>query len=290
MSTHTVAMSDSRPVTANPTGFFRRLLGCACFVLGIAGFFAIIQRFQVNLSRDQMTIFAILAVGLAAGAASRSNFYEWSGWMRFFVTLVILPLGMFALGFFTNWQIGFGPLEPWLVGNMDKEQILHIGGGLIISLITLAAWRKPRLKVQQEAPIIAHRSLNNHRAPTPVQPVRQVRFLKGNHSKSVHGGQKTSWFPKFKGFPKLGWSKKPQSNTLMLPMSRKRARPDFQRLLKHKPKVNLALVELHRCPYCLEEVSLSDPRGVKKCEVCGAVHHADCWGVTGECQVPHLNT
>jgi hypothetical protein len=40
----------------------------------------------------------------------------------------------------------------------------------------------------------------------------------------------------------------------------------------------------------LEDVKLSDPRGVKRCEVCGAVHHADCWDVTGECQVPHLNT
>jgi hypothetical protein len=45
-----------------------------------------------------------------------------------------------------------------------------------------------------------------------------------------------------------------------------------------------------RCPYCFDIVKRSDPRGVKKCPVCGAPHHADCWAVTGKCQVPHLNT
>jgi len=45
-----------------------------------------------------------------------------------------------------------------------------------------------------------------------------------------------------------------------------------------------------RCPYCLDVVKKNDPRGIKKCEVCGTPHHADCWAITGKCQVPHLNT
>ncbi len=45
-----------------------------------------------------------------------------------------------------------------------------------------------------------------------------------------------------------------------------------------------------RCPYCLDVVKREDPRGVKVCEVCGTPHHADCWAITGKCQVPHLNT
>ena len=43
----------------------------------------------------------------------------------------------------------------------------------------------------------------------------------------------------------------------------------------------------HRCPYCLEPVEKSDPRGVKVCSICHTRHHADCWAVTGMCQVPH---
>jgi hypothetical protein len=44
------------------------------------------------------------------------------------------------------------------------------------------------------------------------------------------------------------------------------------------------------CPYCLEEVKPNDPRGVVVCEICGTPHHADCWAITGKCEVPHLQT
>ena len=293
MSTHTAAMSDTRSAPVNSSGFFRRLIGCVLFVLVIAGSFALFQRYQENLSRDQMTILTILAVGMATGAAIRSSFYKWSGWVLFFVALMLLPVGMLALGFFTNWQIGLGPIEPWLNGDVDVEQLLHLGGGMIVSAITLAAWRKPKPKVQQEAPVSHHDvdRRESERTPSSVQPVKHVRFLRGNPSKPAKIAQGLSWLPKIKGFPKFHWGKKKAVNDkLVVSVDRKRTRLGFQRMFKRKPNVNLALVENHRCPYCLEDVKLSDPRGIKKCEVCGAVHHADCWDVTGECQVPHLNT
>lgn len=43
----------------------------------------------------------------------------------------------------------------------------------------------------------------------------------------------------------------------------------------------------HRCPFCLEIVEKNDPRGVRICKICHTYHHADCWDVTGTCQVPH---
>lgn len=45
-----------------------------------------------------------------------------------------------------------------------------------------------------------------------------------------------------------------------------------------------------RCPYCFDIVKRSDPRGVHMCPTCGTPHHADCWAITGKCQMPHLNT
>lgn len=63
-----------------------------------------------------------------------------------------------------------------------------------------------------------------------------------------------------------------------------------------QPRVNenggprIVRVVEDRCPYCLDVVKRNDPRGVKVCEVCGTPHHADCWAITGKCQVPHLNT
>jgi hypothetical protein len=43
----------------------------------------------------------------------------------------------------------------------------------------------------------------------------------------------------------------------------------------------------HTCPYCLDPVEPNDPRGVKVCPICKTHHHADCWGITGACQIPH---
>lgn len=45
-----------------------------------------------------------------------------------------------------------------------------------------------------------------------------------------------------------------------------------------------------RCPYCFDIVKRSDPRGVHVCPSCNTPHHADCWAITGKCQMPHLNT
>lgn len=46
----------------------------------------------------------------------------------------------------------------------------------------------------------------------------------------------------------------------------------------------------HRCPYCLEIVEHHDRRGVTTCPDCKTRHHADCWAVTGMCQVPHQHS
>jgi hypothetical protein len=51
--------------------------------------------------------------------------------------------------------------------------------------------------------------------------------------------------------------------------------------------VRLLGEEEHRCPFCLELVEPGDGRGMVECQVCHTQHHADCWAITGACQVPH---
>lgn len=51
--------------------------------------------------------------------------------------------------------------------------------------------------------------------------------------------------------------------------------------------ITLSAQERHVCPYCLEPVTKRDARGVKICKICKTWHHADCWEITGVCQVPH---
>jgi hypothetical protein len=54
-----------------------------------------------------------------------------------------------------------------------------------------------------------------------------------------------------------------------------------------KPEIKFVGKEEHICPYCLDPVEDHDPRGVKICPICKTRHHADCWGITGACQIPH---
>jgi ribosomal protein L37AE/L43A len=57
--------------------------------------------------------------------------------------------------------------------------------------------------------------------------------------------------------------------------------------IRRKP-IRLVGREEHRCPYCLDKVSMRDPAGVIVCPICHTAHHKQCWNVTGTCQVPHI--
>jgi hypothetical protein len=62
-----------------------------------------------------------------------------------------------------------------------------------------------------------------------------------------------------------------------------------RRGFRKRARIRMAAQVEHRCPYCLEIVEPRDPRGAVECSTCHAFHHADCWAVTGTCQVPHHN-
>lgn len=61
------------------------------------------------------------------------------------------------------------------------------------------------------------------------------------------------------------------------------------RRLRKRARLRIAAQVEHRCPFCLEIVEPRDPRGAVECSICHSFHHADCWAVTGTCQVPHHN-
>lgn len=288
MSLHTAAMSNSNASThRHTTGFLRRLTVCVLFVLGIAGFMALVNVYQVNLSPFLMLVFSNLAVGLAAGATPRACFYGWSAWLRFVAMLISLPLGMFALGFFTNWQMGIGPLDPWLNGELDPEQLTQLGGAFLVATLALMAWGKPAVKLDQAGP--EHRRSLGERQTDAVHS-GQPRSLHAHVSKNLNPKPKTNPFLKFMKAPSPRPQAKSRGKKLVLPHTTGHTRSGLKQLFRRKPNVQVSLYAEHRCPFCLEVVKHNDPRGVKSCEVCKTLHHADCWEVTGTCQVPHLNT
>jgi hypothetical protein len=181
--------------------------------------------------------------------------------------------------------MGIGPLDPWIKKEVDTDQLIQLGGALLVAMISLDAWWKPRPKVEDLPEVQA---ASNRREKTPAAASMQSVQPRSSQSRSQ---SKRNWRPKF-----LKANKSRRAGTisaadkLIIPHTAPQATSRRKRLSSRKPKLQISVFEEHRCPFCLDVVKRNDPRGIKECEVCHSLHHADCWNITGMCQVPHLNS
>jgi hypothetical protein len=292
MSTQTATMSDPYSSSANPIGFLWKLVVLLAFVAGIVTFMALLDFYQTNLPGILMSVFAVASIGLAAGIGSRTVFYEYSGWVRTLVALVLLPPGLFAVGYFTNWRIGIGPLEPWLEGVIDWYQLAQLAGGFFVTLLALTAWLRSAARSTEIIP--RTRRSESRRAPQlPRFKLPQIKPMRLHLPESwtrprISARLRTRTNHHHRS--KAAVRNRPDVDKLVVARPEKPVRPKRRKGYRRKPELQFSVYEEHRCPYCLDVVKRNDPRGVKECEVCHSLHHADCWNITGMCQVPHLNT
>jgi hypothetical protein len=190
------------------------------------------------------------AMGLIAGISSRWVLRRQTAFLRIVSMLAFLVGGLELLGWFTGWQVGFGPLKPGLPG-VDWSSLGQLLMAAGVSLLTLYAWTQP--------------------TPTPVQslPTPDLAGI-GSHPHPR--------LPKHRRPPRLRSKSTPVAHPA----------PDIEHTAPHKPQLQLSEEEEHRCPYCLELIDIDDPRGIVECKICHTLHHADCWSITGACQVPHF--
>lgn len=146
-------------------------------------------------------------------------------------------------------SVGMFGLTPAGLIRARPAELVQLGVGILAALLARQAWRRPQVHLPAAA------SLPTPQTATPARVTARRPRLK------TAGQQKPTTSP-----PRI------------------KARPR-----KRRAGVQLASTEEHRCPYCLELVRARDPRGIVECKVCHTLHHADCWAVTGTCQVPHLN-
>ena len=290
MSIRTATMSNSYSLNNRHPGFFRKLVVTLLFVAGIAGFMALLNLYQKNLSLFWMAVFAILSIGLAAGSASRITFYQWSGFIRFFVMLFAVLLGLFSLGVFTKWQMGIGPLNLWAKGIIPQDELIQLVGAFLVAIISLEAWWKPRPKMEDVEEVRSSSRQREQIPPVVSIQSAQPRLSPTPSSESSAYAPKGNSRLKFLKAAKARSRTIPAVNKLFLTHTSQPTRSKRKKLFNRKPQLQISVFEEHRCPYCLDEVKRNDPRGVKECEVCHSLHHADCWAITGMCQVPHLNT
>jgi hypothetical protein len=315
---------DSPATVQESDGLFRKLvlllLLISAAVLWIVIWFEYETIFPLLLS----TFFADISLGVTAGLGSRFVVRNREWVERYLVGILVAVVGMSMLGYLTHWVLGIGPIhleekfaeqvqEIHFSGDLSRQvrslgigsrvlfdftqldwaDLVHLSISLGVLVLSMQAWRRP---VTSLAPVPEPVEI----IPLPViAPAVTPSRVRGRRVSSTSNGRaRFRRADSSANHSTLGPSASPQprvrSNNGSRPSIKKvkepTVRPKKKKASRRKPKIQFALVEEHRCPYCLDNVTRTDPRGVKECEVCHTLHHADCWAITGVCQVPHLNT
>ena len=263
--------ADISPQIRRPRHLTRKLvlllLLSAAYALGLVLLFRQMTWFPLLL----FSFFADGTLAVVAGFGTRLLLSHRHWLIRTLTATVCTLVGLAVLGYFSDWKIG---LDVITIGHgyVSWTDLTHLIVGMTVSWSTLWAWFRPAMiDVESSEYFGPARSVV---VPQPrswsLQPRLRISSSSGTHS---------------------GNGSRPSVHSRLKLVTRQPTRPRMYRKSRlRRPHVQLAVVEEHRCPYCLEPVSRTDPRGVKECEVCHTLHHADCWAITGMCQVPHLNT
>src|SRR5690348_12238199 len=107
MAASALTMSNSLPPANRQRGFTRRLFALLFFVAGIVFWMYFIYQTQRAISKDLMMVFGIVMIALAAGIGARFLYYERNWFVRLITAWASLILGLFLLGFITQWKMGF---------------------------------------------------------------------------------------------------------------------------------------------------------------------------------------
>ncbi len=276
----------------------RKLTLLSLLIIAFALGLVILLRQQTGFPSAVFNIFADISIGLIAGLATRFVLRRRNWFIRGLASVALVVIGLLVSGYFTDGRIGMvlppvglvqvDWLSQWHISLELPLQIMNsqMGWAALVSTVTaidmswiaLRAWNQSAPRTTESSSV----------------PARRAR--RSAHSSSTHAMPQSS-FPKIrfqnsKAKPKVRRKRTehPLISTSVASGSAQVARPKHWNPLHHKPQIQLAVYEEHRCPYCLEEVKRNDPRGVVECEVCHTLHHKDCWAITGACQVPHLNT
>lgn len=224
----------------------------------------------------------ITATGVFTGIVSRRVLTENTRALQFLVAVLGVLLALGLVSPVTHGFIGINMLRLY-PGFPAWDGMLQTGVGFTAIWLGLQVKRRVRTgSARSEARPNSAPRWRPRRAPQPdLQPRRPA---------STNGRpRKTGRRPRINPRPAIPLLKATKGWIAGF-LSQRKSRAPRQRSLSARPRG--AIVQLngrieHRCPFCLELVDKRDPRGVRICPECKTHHHADCWEVTGMCQVPH---
>ena len=299
-------------MAVNAIGMRRMLLGEGNFVESLVGRVLILVLytslvgsvltllFVVNRQWPPVLLkYGVLAsTGVAAGFGARRlligrNFFLRLGAAIFALFIALGVLNVLSLGF-----LGLNLLRAY-PNHPQWDGALQLVFASALSWLALRAWAvtvreivvEPRYTPPAPAPVRQPTRRPTPR-PTRMPAAHHVRRSRRATARSVTpsiGAAFSVWRDRAATqlsalFPSLGIGTTARGRRTTKKPAKAWSR---RRVLRREPAVYLSGEVEHRCPYCLEEVRSNDRRGVKICKVCKTWHHADCWAVTGVCQVPH---
>ena len=298
---------------------FRKVVLLLLLISASTLWIAILFKQQNNLPLIVSTFFTDTTLGLISGFGSRFVFYKKNLIVRSLAAILLTLLGMLMLGHLTQWVLGVGPITlnskftdqiqritlqrnvfdqiqavniNWRalldLNKLDWADPAHLTLSVLMAGLALTAWTRTSV-----AEPIELTPLPTTAVATPARRSRRTSPPSSNGRSRIR--LPISWLAYLRpgSTPQRRTRSNNGSRSAVQPEARflkNPVAPAKQKRSRRKPKIQFALVEDHRCPYCLDAVTHNDPRGVKECEVCHTLHHADCWAITGVCQVPHLNT
>ncbi len=242
-------------------------------VILAAAAFALLHR--VNQANQTMlpmalTLATAAGMGVVSGISTRWALRHRAGLVRASVAVAEAVIGLEILGLITFGRAGLNLLSGPRT-EIDWTGLGQIVVGASTALLALRAWHTRALQVPNS---IMHEEHHSDPVVIPVPEPRisvtpQPRVSRPTRSRSgLHlpvlprTGLHVPGFPRLTSWPaRLSWRRRSQ--------------------------VRMNGHEEHRCPYCLDPIERKDRRGIKICPICHTWHHADCWALTGMCQVPH---
>jgi hypothetical protein len=253
------------------------------FPLAALGGVALVHLYRVNRSWLDITIAfgGSAGLGLALGLAARLSLPHRSAWVRWLVALGGLVVSLSLAGILSSGQMGLRPLVPASAWVRWAEFIQLAIGGLCAWLAVRAYPRPESVETISEADppnwgFTYHPAVNDTQPVWAGRPERQRR---------------TPRIPRPRPAPATA-----RAAVVITPGPLRRSydhlRVRLARAASWRPRrsspIRFTGAAEDRCPYCLDIVNDHDRRGVTTCPVCHTRHHAECWDVTGTCQIAHL--
>lgn len=198
----------------------------------------------------------LISISFISGILSRYLLSSYEFWIQYTVSILSYLINLWVLYLISGGYIGINISER-ITYTSILDEMGQVILGAFVSWKTLTSWNP---KIQSSASKVG----------SEEKPAKKKIKVKKPTSNIDIKNEKTI-------------------NTKLTNKKQKNKKVFFRgRFLKKTSKiVQLSENIEHNCPYCLETVLTNDIRGIKKCKVCKTLHHADCWEVTGLCQVPH---